>query len=504
MINSLMNGAAGMMQLTAGFLSAIVIARLLGAEAIGVVAFALWLVTTASQIAELGTGVTLLQILPQLKVKGFNAERRRGFAALLLHPVMAATVLLAAAYAAACWEADNLHWVRTAPSVVLLTGILMFIQSIGSYSKTYFIGEQDLGSFSRVTAATSAIQVVGVALGAYLIGLEGALLGFIAGQIIPFLVGLRISVTRRDSCDISGGYLVSSSAVLILEFIVSAVFLSRPELFFLQQFAGVKAVGFYAVALSLSNIALQLPIQLSGSLLPFYAEKRQHADGPVPLHVFEGVVRNFSYITLPMCFGLMAISGPLVISLYGDSFRPSCEIVAALLFGAPLFVFLQVCTLYLFSMDRAKARLRIAVIGSVIMVIGSVAVIPLWGGMGAAVVRDVVFAAMVILMLREMRLGRLSREMYVTVTRVSASAASCALAAWYVSSAIGGISGISLAVVAGAIVYFISLRLLRAVSREDAELLQRLTGNFPGAAGMVSGRILRLIVPHVALRLPSE
>ena len=504
MTNSIMNAAAGMMLLITGFLSSIVIARLLGPEANGVIAFVLWVAATGALVAELGTGVTLLRILPQLKVRGLDANRRRGFAAYLLHPVMAATVLLVAVYAGYFWNFGDGHWMSATPAVVLLTGILLFTQSIGSYTKNYYIGEQNLTAFSRITAVTSLIQLTGVVVGATFAGLQGALIGYIVAQIVPFAFAVRISLTRRDRCGIDDRYLVSSSIVLIFEFVVSAVFLTRPELFFLQHFQSVEAVGFYAVALSLSNIALQLPIQLTGSLLPFYAEQREQANGHMPLKMFEGVIRSLSYITLPMCFGLAAIATPLIVALYGEAFRPSGEIVAILSLGAPIFVFLQVCTQYLLSMDRARARLMVAIVGAVVMVAGCVVIIPLYGGAGAAIVRNGVFAVMCIFILRLMRLERTPVEMYGVVARVALAAAFCGLVAWLVTDAVEGVAGIGLAIAAGGIVYLATLRLLGAVPAQDALVLQSLAGSLPMRLRSGSRRVLAWIAPVARQTQPGE
>ncbi|WP_246697340.1 hypothetical protein [Rhizobium sp. G21] len=82
MANSMLNAAAGMLLLVTGFVCSIVAARLLGPEANGVIAFSLWFATTGALVAELGTGVLLMRMLPKLKVEGYDEKRRRGFAAL--------------------------------------------------------------------------------------------------------------------------------------------------------------------------------------------------------------------------------------------------------------------------------------------------------------------------------------------------------------------------------------------------------------------------------------
>ena len=92
-------------------------------------------------------------------------------------------------------------------------------------------------------------------------------------------------------------------------------------------------VGYYAIALSLVNLALQLPIQLTGNLVTYYSHRQATENGPVGPDVFTGVVRCFAYLTLPLCFGLAGISSSLVHLFFGDAYAPTEKIVAILAIG---------------------------------------------------------------------------------------------------------------------------------------------------------------------------
>src|ERR1700761_7474706 len=94
MANSALNAAAGLTLLATGFACSVIAARLLGPGANGIIVFSLLLTTTGALRAELGTGVTLLRILPQLKAEGYSADQRRGFAAYLMQPTIISTIIL--------------------------------------------------------------------------------------------------------------------------------------------------------------------------------------------------------------------------------------------------------------------------------------------------------------------------------------------------------------------------------------------------------------------------
>jgi O-antigen/teichoic acid export membrane protein len=499
MANSALNAAAGLTLLATGFVCSIVAARLLGPEASGAIAFSLWLVTTGSLVAELGTGVTLLRLLPQLAAQGYSPLQRRGFAAFLVRPTIVSTMLLLLGYCLFFWEAEHLHWIDSAPAVVAITGVLFLFQSIGAYTKNYLIGEQDLSRFFRVTIISSAIQLAVVAFGAIFFGVSGALAGYVAGQLPMFLYTLRIAAAPKNACGISVGYLASSSLMLSLEYVNSSIFLNRIELLFLQRFWNIEAVGFYAVGLTLANLALQLPVQLSGSLLPYYSERiHSNATGKLPVSVFEGVVRGISYITLPMSFGLAAISEPLIVAIFGEPFRPAGGNVALLALTATPYVFMQICTQYLYSIDRIRERLMIGGFASALMVTGCFFLVPAYGGEGAAFVRLLAFSLMCLLMMRRMDLDGSMRGMFINVLRVAAASAACAATAHLIIDYVSGTTGLILAIVVAVPVYAGALRLLNAVPKEDITIMEQLAGRLPRLVHPLVLQALALLTPRRA------
>lgn len=493
--NSALNAAAGMLLLLTGFACSIIAARLLGPEANGIIAFSLWLATTGALVAELGTGVILLRMLPQLRAQGYDAARRRGFAAFLVTPTLISTVILAVLYWLVFLGSEELHWAKTAPSIALVTGILFVIQSVGAFTKNYLIGEQRLDTFVKLTTVASVLQLVTVLGGALLYGVEGALIGYAAGQFVLFLYTLRIIFQRRDRCDVPTKFLMSSSLVLSAEFVIDSIFLNRIEILFLQQFWSVQLVGFYAVSLSLANLALQLPVQLTGSLLPYYSQRRHSDDGSLSAEVFSGVIRALSYITLPMSFGLAAISTGLVSAVFGEAFRPAGMIVALLALSSPSFVLMQILTQYLFSIDRAKTRLFTGMAGGAVIVAGCLLAVPWFGGEGAAVARLIGFTVMCLIMIRATGFGRSLSGLYVTLAKVSGASLVVAGAAMLVEYLIPGPIGILVAVGAGFLVYPLALRVLKAVPVEDGRVLINISGSLPGRLQPLFRRSILFITP---------
>lgn len=494
--NSAMNAAAGMLLLVTGFASSIITARLLGPEANGIVAFSLWLVVTGASIAELGSSITLLKTLPQLSAQGFDAKRRLGFASILVTFMLFSTVVLLGLYAIFFLSSEEMHWAETAPSVAVVTGALFFIQAIGSFVKFYLIGEKRLGDFFKLTVAVSLLQLAGVAAGGIFYGVEGVLVGYALGQLVFFIATMPILLTKRDRCGISFSYLASSSIAISAQFLIDSIFINRLELLFLQQFWSVEMVGYYAIGLSVANIALQLPIQMTGSLLPYYSERRHSSsDSTLPVEVFAAVTRSMAYLIMPMSFGLAAISGVLVVTVFGEAFRPSAPVVMLLALAAPAYTFMQILSLYLLSMDRVRDRLRTSVVGAFVMVGGCLLMVPIFAAEGAAIVRIAVFVVMCVIMVRQTGFGNQLSTLYVSLAKVTLAATVCALAALAVLEVAYNSAGLVIAIAAGGIAYFVALRLLRVIPREDAEVMRSILGKLPSAVRGPALRAAQFIAP---------
>ncbi|MCO6185301.1 lipopolysaccharide biosynthesis protein [Rhizobium sp. L1K21] len=498
MRNSALNAAAGMAMLLTGFASSVVIARLLGPEANGAIAFAVWLATTGGLVAELGTGVSLLRLLPQLHASGYDAEARRGFGSWLARAVTFTTLMIALGYGLFIWAADDAHWLASAPQITIITAFLFIVQSIGSFSKNFLIGEQRLGTFFKISVVSAVLQLLVVALGAYFYGITGAILGYLVGQLGLFGHTLKLLSNKPQNCGVELRGLINSSSIVIAEFIVTAIFLNRPEILFLQQLTDVETVGYYAIAISLANLALQLPIQLSGSLMPYFASHRTANGGEIPRGVFTTVVRNFALLAMPMSFGLAAVAQPLVVGIYGEPFATSGVIVAILALGAPANVFLQLCTLYVFALDRPAIRLKVAIGGSVLLAGGSLLTIPYFGGEGAAISRNIVFVLMCIYMVMNMRLAEGVSAMLLPVLRITAAASMTGMTAYLVAHTLGGLGGVVLAIVAGMLVYIPGLRVFGATTAEDGQLLGPVANRAPRRLRPFVEAVLRYAIPKSA------
>jgi O-antigen/teichoic acid export membrane protein len=101
--NSIFGTIAGVSSALASFLASVIVAHLLGVEQTGAFTYALWIVTLTTTIAQLGVPLSLARYLPELMAAGEQEQGRR-LAAFLIRPLVLASLVLLAGFAAyAAW-----------------------------------------------------------------------------------------------------------------------------------------------------------------------------------------------------------------------------------------------------------------------------------------------------------------------------------------------------------------------------------------------------------------
>jgi O-antigen/teichoic acid export membrane protein len=170
--------------------------------------------------------------------------------------------------------------------------------------------------------------------------------------------------------------------------------------------------------------------------------------------------------------------------------------VALLSLTAAPYVFMQICTQYLYSIDRMRERTIIGGVASAIMVVGCLIAVPSYGGEGAALVRLLAFTVMCVLMVRRMEFEGSMHSMFVSLAKVTAASVLCAAAAYGFIHVLPGIPGLASAIIAGVLVYGLALRLLNAVPPEDIAVLQQIAGRLPRRAHPIAVHALAWLAPR--------
>ncbi len=479
--NSLVNAVAGACVTLGGVLSSILVARLLGVSGTGIVAYATWAVTVAIIVADVGIPGTLSRFLPEITARD-GKEAAGGLVRMLLRPFLWSTFgvgLLFSLYALLQWRTHGAAepWLlkpdtfQSSPVFWGLVALSCVAQSLASFAGGYLQGLQRFPDFARLALIGSIVQIGGTAAGALAFGVAGALGGAAIGALVPAWALLTASTAAssldaplrrrvvRYTLETWGGYMVT------------AFFASRMEVFFLERSWGSHAVGLFTVSLTLSNLATQGPLLLTGALLPQLSHHLGRGEVDIARALYPMSLRLMSFIVFPACFGTAAIAPVLLSMLYGPAFADALPSATILLSGAAVAAGTSIAGTYANASDRTRFALILGFVGAVLSIVAGLTLVPVFGPFGAACgrigVQCFVSCAMLLYVYRRLDY----RTPIADLVRIAIAAMCCAVAARGAVTLMPNAVGLGIGIVVGAINYFLTLTLLMPFPARDLDRL---------------------------------
>jgi O-antigen/teichoic acid export membrane protein len=164
----------------------------------------------------------------------------------------------------------------------------------------------------------------------------------------------------------------------------------RAELYVLNRFDGLDAVGIYSIAMQAAEALWLIPAAIATAVTaPAVHEEERRA-----VRLIRGAsLRGLAYTT--GAAAVVGLAGPFVIPvLFGDDFSGAARPLALLLPGVALYGPVSILIVYL-SVRHGRPRLSLAVsvVAMVVTVISSVILIPAYGSSGAAVASSIGYVA---------------------------------------------------------------------------------------------------------------
>jgi O-antigen/teichoic acid export membrane protein len=499
--NSLYASVTGLCTTLANFFGTVIIARLLGVEATGIVAYAIWLTMTIVVIADLGITITLARYLPELRARGEEQEASR-LAAFLIVP-FALSILIAPAVlvplSALLLGGPALGGAGAiARSICWLTGLCCIVQAFGAFGLGYLQATQQFRWAAGLAVISLAVLLAAMTAGCLAFGTEGALGGYIASNAVPAVACLGIVKRDRAVLPALKTRVMRYARYNWATAIVVTFVYSRVELFFLQQFRGSQAVAMFSVGLTLSSLATQGPLLLTRGAFYYFAEQLGKPDEAPLRQAFTTGTRLIGFLVFPACLGSVAIMPRLLPMIYGASFADAVPATSILVCSAGVVAAGTMISNLLLANERNSFILWNGVIGAVVASIFGITLVPAFGTLGAACGRAIIQFAL-----------SCSGAWYVSkvlriqipfggLARLLAAAMLSAAAARLCIIGLTGPEAMPVAILAGAATYGLGVRLLRALPVSDADRLQGWMRSLPLVLRVTMAVLLRVICKHPA------
>ncbi|WP_298817872.1 lipopolysaccharide biosynthesis protein [uncultured Roseibium sp.] len=458
--NSVVNTTAGILSMFMGFICSIIVARTLGVEGTGIVAYALWFMTVATIVSDYGMPQATLRFIAR------DVSSDQPYSALLqtlLSRFVVTTAIMAVGIGAySLWLAgtNDAHG-----SLVWLATIVLFLSY--AYSTISICAAQGLGQFDRVARMTltgCVLQFFSVLGGAWLFGPVGAILGHATRHLPQALdfrnyLGQTAERVREIPADVklyARNNWISGS--------VFALFGARIELALIGFFFSIVQVGYYSIGLTMSGMIAQLAVFILAFVVPQFGAMHDNADDAAFAGAFEETIRWLGIVVAPIAIGGASVANELIPAVFGEDFAPAVWPAVILLAFAIAQALASVISRAILAKNRSSDELRMMLVWCGVTTVSLLITVPSYGQLGAAWVRGV--ASILLLLMLSIYCYRVLqlRLPVLSLMKSTLAAAICGATAMFILTIISGLIGLLIAVSAAAPVYFLSLFLLKAVT----------------------------------------
>jgi O-antigen/teichoic acid export membrane protein len=400
-------------------LQGILAARLLGVEGLGLLGVITQFASVINRLTSFRMGELVVSFVSEYQAQSRPREAAAVFKLSGLVEILSSLGAFALLGLLAPWAASQLAHEAALAGVIVLYGIVLLANLMAESSTGLLQVFNQFRLIAGVTLAQSLLTLLVIGVGFLLrTGLEGVLLGYLVGKGVSALA-LTALAFRRAAREWGADWWKSRLSLLagrrreLIRFGLStnlsatlSLITRDSEVLWLSAFSSPLQVGYYKVALAVTNILL---VPVTPLISPTYREVAREIGGRRWGNVGY-VLRSGSLMALawtaPSALALAAV-GPWIIGLYGAEFQPAYPMLLVLIAGAAVANLLYWNRAVLLSLGRAEVPTRVHFVAAAAKVGGILYWVPRFGGTAMAWLLSGYFAltsgALAWLSLREVR-----------------------------------------------------------------------------------------------------
>jgi O-antigen/teichoic acid export membrane protein len=211
-------------------------------------------------------------------------------------------------------------------------------------------------------------------------------------ETVVYTIMILYLLPRQKWRRISPGVFQGMMSYSIASFpgMVSDLITLRIDVFFVNFFAGASQVGIYTVAISIANILLYVPTAVKSVLMPYIASQGSKEITPK-------LSRLLILIQSVLSVGLIPVVWFIVKPFFGDEFGFSRILFLVLLPGSTFWAIFGLLTSDLEGRGLPWKASSISMASALATIILDIALIPVWGALGAALASTITYAISMLL-----------------------------------------------------------------------------------------------------------
>ncbi len=377
----------------AGCVFKVYLARVLGAEALGIYALGITLVGFFELFNPLGLVEAAVRYAAVYRASNKLEQLRsllwRGGAVLL-----GMNLLLAAAFLkVGSLTAHRFYHSQTLARYIPWFAVLLLLGAASTFYGRILAGYRAVGRRTLITnfvgsPATMLLAIFFLVMGW---GLRGYLLAQVigAGLVIALLLITVWNLTPREARFVfpwppplereMWSFSVAAAGVLLLEFLMSQV-----DKIALGFYMGARIVGIYSVAAAMVAYVALILNSVNPVFSPVIADLHARGDMVMLGRLYRVLTKWVFGITLPLAITVIIYARPLM-RIFGHDFEAGWPILIIGTAGQLVNCGVGSVSLLLLMSGNQGRLLKAQVTMSGVMIIANIALVPIWGLVGAAI-----------------------------------------------------------------------------------------------------------------------
>ena len=354
-----------------GAIYAILVARYLGAQGLGILNFGLALTAVFGILATFG--LTTLTAREVAKDRGLASKYVANLIPMQVLLALATIGLIVALVNAIGYPQETIY-------VVYILSVGIIVSTLSSLLLAIFQAFEQLKFQSVVLVITSVVGLCGavIVILLHLNVVAFALFSLLAGGVAlayVYAICVRRFFVPRLEADFTFWKSALAEAWPMAAAAVSVIIFFRIDVVMISVIQGTTAVGFYSVAYTLSEASLVIPGVFISSLFPVLS--KLHRDSKQFFRdTCAQTIKYLFYLALPMAFFVTLWAKPIVSLLYGARFDPSVAALQILIWSAALMYVSSVLGTALVAANLQKLNMKLTFVLAAINIGLNVLLIP--------------------------------------------------------------------------------------------------------------------------------
>ena len=464
--------------------TSIAIARAFGPEKLGYFLYLWWIAGIAGALGGFGIPAATRKYMSEYFGRGQMGVAKTVFYQTLRLQTFMAGVITFAGLLGIWFFGDRQYRVI---ALFMIGSIFPFM--VNSIAAGANMALEDLRANVPASLVSTGIFVTAVFSSIYfgwgLLGISIGLFTMRAGELVVRFIPLakrfkQHSAEPLDRTLSKRMFLFSGRSLILL--LLGLIVWDRSEMVVLKNFcADIRQVTFYSLAFNLTERLLVFS-QVLGTATGTTMMVQYGRDSSRVRELAATSVRYLALISFPVHLGLAAIAVPLVWVTYGSKYSgavPAIVVVACL--GIPKAFFLPVQAL-LSSWERQDLIIRWGLVSAALNLVLDFALIPKYGAVGAAFANGTTqtFLALALWVVAVRLLN--IRFPILPIAKTAVISAIMAVSVHFAISQLPALLGLTLAIILGAAIYLVLVRVARVLYPADHGRLLHLKNHVPSSA----------------------